>query len=680
MVSPTTSPTWSPQTPGAAPSASTPASFAPRPTVSPVHTQSLEERIGGNWLLWVGIVAIVLGTVYFLKLAFDNQWIGPHGRIAIGFAFGMGFIYWGELLQSRKYPIYGQTVTGGGIAILYLSIYAALNFYHLIQPAAAFALMILITATGSMLAARYASLALAFIGLIGGFLTPYWLSTGEDHQITLLTYIAILVAGVAFLAHRQRWMILNYCSFVLTLLLFLGWASSFYTRDKRGTTEFFLCVFAALFFYIGREAFQRVEAGSRVSVQTLMGVTAFLFFNFSSINLFKSGVELFSFMLVFDALLLLLALRTAIRWTGLAALLLNSACIFVWLKVEYNPDQLPSALAFVTAMFLLFLAWPILFILREKLAARRTDLVLTTANGLGYFWAAYFLLNDRYHGVLGLYALVMGAIYLALANFIWKRAEAEKRLALVTLGLAITFVTLAIPIQLKQNWITLSWSVEAVVLTWIGIRASSRRMRQAAGVVLGLVVFRLLVFDQAVARESFQPVINKRFFTYLMAILACYAIAWLTKNLSTSTPKTPKVITALMLLASGLTVILLTLEAREYYSIQHWIYSEKMMSEGRSIYGPGSSVRSIENAKQLSISVLWAIYSIALIVVGILKRYRTIRLFAMGLFGLTIVKVFFVDLASLEAGYKVLSFIVLGAILLLAAYLYQRFRTVLFGS
>lgn len=127
---------------------------------------SLEARIGGNWLLWVGIVAIVLGTVYFLKLAFENNWVGPSMRVAIGAFFGIGFVYWGEELQKREYPIYGQTVTGGGNAILYLSIYAAFNFYHLIPAPAAFFLMILVTATISVLAARYSSLALALIGLL----------------------------------------------------------------------------------------------------------------------------------------------------------------------------------------------------------------------------------------------------------------------------------------------------------------------------------------------------------------------------------------------------------------------------------------------------------------------------------------------------------------------------------
>ena len=636
---------------------------------------NLEERIGGNWLLWVGIVAIVLGTVYFLKLAFENNWVGPSVRVAIGAMFGTGFIYWGEELQKRRYPNYGQTVTGGGNAILYLSVYAAFNFYHLIPAPAAFALMILVTATVSALSARYSSLALALVGLIGGFLTPIWLSTGEDHQVILLSYIALLVAGVAWLARVREWAILNYSSFVLTLLIFLGWALEFYDQEKRGTTQFFLCLFLALFLYIGIQARRHPKASGRSFALAWIAATSVLFYLFSIGNLFKHGAEMFSFILLFDVAVLAASLRIGRSILGWPAFFLNALTLFLWLVVEYPERELAMTLTFVTILFVFYLCWPLWFIFRQRQVTTGPDWVVTTLNGLGYFGALYFLLSSHHYGVLGLLAVSMGVIYFAVARAVWKRVAQEKKLAWIMLGVAIVFVTLAIPIQLHQNWITLSWAVEAVVLAGVAVRTSSLRMHQASWAVMALTILRLFIFDKAVSSESFQLIFNKRFFTFLTVILASYALAWLSQRMPDEMNRThPVSFRAFILLASLLTVILMTMEATSFYDARRAAF---LRSEGLMFYDPGVEFRAMENAKQLVYSVSWAVYSVTLIVVGIVKRFRAIRLFAMGLFAVTIGKVFLVDLNSLERAYRVLSMIALGAILLLAAYLYQRFRKVI---
>jgi predicted membrane protein DUF2339 len=637
---------------------------------------SLEARIGGHWLLWVGIVAIVLGTVYFLKLAFENNWVGPSMRVAIGAFFGIGFVYWGEELQKREYPIYGQAVTGGGNAILYLSIYAAFNFYHLIPAVAAFFLMVLVTATLSILAARYCSLALAFIGLVGGFMTPIWLSTGEDHQVILLSYIALLIAGVAYLARVRSWAVLNYSSFILTLVIFLGWAIRFYSGQKRGTTEFFLCLFAALFLFVGVGSQSQTHGPGRLLARLLMAASSILFYLFSIVNLFDHGTEMFSFIVLFDVIVLIAAMRFLLKGLGWAAFLLNALSIFLWLMIKYREEHLTITLLSLTVIFLFFLLWPLAFIFRKKMGTSSLDLGVTVSNGLGYFGALYFLLEEHHHGILGLLAVSMGAVYFVAANAIWKKAEKEKRFALITLGVAITFVTMAIPIQLKQNWITFSWAVEAVVLTWVAVRTSSVRMHLASCAVMALAVFRLFVFDKAFSSDSFQLVVNKRFFTFLSVILACYAIAWLLKKMPvTLDAKLQQSFRAFLLIASLLTVILMSMEASSYYDSKQW---SLLRAEGSRFYDPSRRFRALENGKQLAYSVLWGIYSVTLIVVGIIKRYRDIRWFAMALFAVTIAKVFLVDLSSLERAYRVLSMIVLGAILLLAAYLYQRYRKVIF--
>lgn len=652
------------------------AAHKPPPAAIKPATDNLEARIGGNWLLWVGIVALVLGTVYFLKLAFESGWIGPTMRVVIGIVFGTGFVFWGEALQKRNVPLYGRTVIGGGIAILYLSIYAAFNFYHLIPSAAAFSLMIVITATVSVFAGRYSSLALAFVGLIGGFLTPVWLSTGEDHQVILLSYIALLVAGVATLARRRPWMILNYSSFFLTLVVFLGWANQFYSVEKRGTTEFFLAVFAALFTYVGIEAYHRPAARARSFALGLIAATGILFYIFSFANLQKNHVELFSFIALFDTLVLLSTIRTRKSVPSWMAFVLNALTILLWLVSNYREEQLATTLAFLTVIFAVFLAGPLLFILLEKIRTDEFDLMIITLAGLGYFGALYLLLEPHHHAVLGLLAVSMSAVYFGVANLVWRRVKEEKKFVWMALGVAITFVTLAIPIQLRQNWITLSWAAEAVVLTGVASRTASRRMHHASWLVMILTLFRLFFLDSGVPLDSFQVILNKRFFTFVFVILCCYAIAALLKKApSDFQSEFQESLRAFVLLASVLTVILMTLETSSFYSAKH---QALIRAERLHDFNPGEHFRNIENAKQLTYSILWAIYSMILIAVGMIRRYRDLRLFAMVLFAITIAKVFFVDLSSLERVYRVISMVALGAILLFAAYLYQRFRRFIF--
>jgi len=79
-------------------------------------------------------------------------------------------------------------------------------------------------------------------------------------------------------------------------------------------------------------------------------------------------------------------------------------------------------------------------------------------------------------------------------------------------------------------------------------------------------------------------------------------------------------------------------------------------------------------AEQLSLSVVWTIYGGVLLTVGILRRNRLLRMMALLLLSLTIVKVFLFDLSSLDKVYRIISFVVLGAILLAVSFLYQRFR------
>jgi uncharacterized membrane protein len=218
-----------------------------RPAARPASRGSLEQRIGGNWLNRIGVLAIIVGVGFFLKYAFESDWIGPRERVAAGLVAGIGLLFAGDRLTARGLRHYGQGLVGGGIGILYLSIYAAFGFYNLIAHPIAFVCMALVTTTAVWLAVRQNALGIAMLGALGGFLTPVILSTNRDNQIGLFTYLLVLDLGVLAVAWFKAWRSLEYLAFMATALVSTAWIQEWYDPAKFGRTLFFLTVIFAIF-------------------------------------------------------------------------------------------------------------------------------------------------------------------------------------------------------------------------------------------------------------------------------------------------------------------------------------------------------------------------------------------------------------------------------------------------
>jgi uncharacterized membrane protein len=204
---------------------------------------NLEDVIGGKWLNAVGLLAVLLGTAFFLKYAFDNNWIGPVGRIALGLVAGSAVLVVSEWIYRRGWIYFSEGLTALGAAILYLSLYAAWNFYQLIAPEAAFAGLAIVTALLIAISLRRDSQRLATLALLGGYATPLLVSTGHDAQVPLFSYLALLNGGLLWMAIARDWRTLS-VSFVFTLLYGAIWYAHFYDPTKLAAS----LIFASIFF------------------------------------------------------------------------------------------------------------------------------------------------------------------------------------------------------------------------------------------------------------------------------------------------------------------------------------------------------------------------------------------------------------------------------------------------
>src|SRR5262245_29273988 len=192
----------------------------------PNDPNDLEARIGGRWLQHAGLIVLLLGIAFFLRYAFEREWLSPTIRVSLGVVAGIAMA-WGGVRLASKYRAYGLLLAGGGIAALYLSFYAALNLYALVGPEVAFTALVVITVAAAVLADRTGSQAIALMAVGGGFATPFLVGGRGDQQVTLFSYIALLIGATMYLAHRRRWRWLNVASLAFTIVTVAAWSDSY---------------------------------------------------------------------------------------------------------------------------------------------------------------------------------------------------------------------------------------------------------------------------------------------------------------------------------------------------------------------------------------------------------------------------------------------------------------------
>jgi uncharacterized membrane protein len=529
----------------------------PRPVFHPVSAQSdpdLEKKIGQYWLNRVGIVAILIGVSYFLKLAFENNWIGPAGRIAIGLLAGIGFVLWSERFRARGYAAFSYSLKAVGIGTLYLSLWGAFQIYHLIPAAVAFVAMIVVTVSTIALSLSQDAELLASFALIGGFATPVLLSTGQNHEIVLFSYVCLLDAAILEMTAAKPWRRLLWGSFAGTMILYWGWYSDYYSPDQRALTVFFAALFAA----------------------------------------------------IFAAIPLMTRYARSTRYGG------------------------PSI----------------------------TLTLLPLLNAAAFFLALYEMYQDQ-TATLTWFALALAAVYLGLANAFAKRSAAEDAKVIQSLhvAIAIAFITIAIPLKLDREWITIGWLIESGVLLFVSVKTRTNFLRYLAAIALCFGLFRLLFFDRY---NTETLVFNARFATYAVAIAVLGGIAVFGKRHASESEQ--PLLRIAVIGANLLALIALTLEASDYF--------DRMMFAGASYNY--HFYRDVSVERGFTYSAIWLLYGVVLMAVGFRNRSAFVRWQALILIAFTTGKVFIYDVSQLGGSYRILSFIALGAVLLGISFVYQR--------
>ena len=306
-----------------------------------------EQFIGVKLFAWIAGIAIFLAAGYFLQWSFEHNYITPPVRVAMGLVTGLGLLAGGLCLPRARYGVMVQSLTSAGVLVLYASIFAASSpkLFDLFGNGLGFGCMALVTVAAFLLATRLEAPAVAVLGLLGGFLTPVLLATGEDHPLSLFGYVGLLDVGLLAVALRKRWSYLTPLAAGATALMQSGWVLKFFTPDKMTTGMMVFVGFAVLFGLIAVMADRNHPLDRALQVAALSLPAAALLFAFYLVLQPDPGIcaepwRLFGFVFAVDAIVLAIATaRRELRLSHAAA----GGAVFLLLAL-WTQDALSNAL------------------------------------------------------------------------------------------------------------------------------------------------------------------------------------------------------------------------------------------------------------------------------------------------------------------------------------------------
>jgi uncharacterized membrane protein len=642
-------PSASPEAPTPSPEPFAPPPFPPSPSPLP-PALDLEERIGGRWLQHAGLIVLLLGVAFFLRYAFEREWLSPVVRVALGGVAGLALVG-GGLRMSRPYRTYGLLLAGGGLAVLYLSVYAGLNLYELLPAQLAFGLLVAITIAGAWLADRTGAVGLAFFAVCGGYATPFLVGGDTDAQRTLFTYVALLVTAITVLAHRRSWPWLNVVSLLLTALVVLSWAATYYTPEKYLRTELFLTFYCAMFVNVIRKTWSTRREDAPLVVCLLLAPLSYHVW--SVIALAPHGVAFLTYMIGVTLVATLAGVHYGSSLLRAVAWLAIAVPMAAWIEDNHFRSWLVATIVTVAGVYAVHLATQIRgVLLNEDLDL--FDVALVHANGIGLFAALNEVLTDT----LTTPQLAALAVVLAAGNAgIW---AAMRRVvpngALHWLGVAITLVAVAVWLQLGGPWAIVAWATEGAIVFWLATRFGREWIRLAGWALLGLALYRWINADVQATPASFVVIANARAVTGIYLVAALYLAAWLQHRLPDAAAEARRHERAVVLVAASLVTLVV------------------MSPEIMSFWATRGDAQDAFVAREMMLSASWVLYGAILVLAGMRYLYAPIRYFAIGLLVVALGKVFLVDLQTLGGIYRVAGFLVIGLILLVVSFLYQRTR------
>lgn len=655
----------------------------------------MEKFIGENLANKIGIAILVLGIGFFVKYAIDQDWIKDIGRICIGLFCGTLLIGLAHRLR-KNYHSFSSVLVGGGLAVFYFTIALAFNDYHRLTQTSAFVIMVVITGFAVVLSILYNRIELAIIATIGGFITPFLVSTGQGNYVVLFTYLAVLNAGLIALAYYKRWRALNFIAFVFTQVIYIGWITA-----KAGTTGFSYTgtfIFGSIFYamFLLMNIIHHVSRSSKLK--------AFDFIILLSVNLgyYAAGMYLMgqssltTYKGIFTAVLGVINLTLAWVFFKQNKADKNFIYLLIGITVTYislaAPVQLSGnyiTLFWAAEMVVLFWLYQRSFIKLFKVASLLVtalmliSLMMDWGNAYSASSPIPVIFNQGF--VTGICsAVAMMIIYTLMQReadtyyypgitnnavrhvyfyagilllFIFGASEIKYQLD----GFDHLHSTLLMPVYI-QLYVAAFTLLLFMILDSIGkpLPTPLRLIIPALVVAICFLSAPFIYQGELLMLTSGRYKIH--FLTQLLSVAVLLAlvynnISYARRNIAGRAGDAA----AFTWLATIAIIIIFSITAHNLFV---WFY-----------YINEASIEYAENVySKAGLSVVWGITSFILIWLGLAKKYKPLRIIALVMFGVTLVKLFAYDIKNIPPAGKIIAFILLGVVLLLVSFMYQRLK------
>lgn len=693
-----------------------------------IRNPDMEKFVGENLISKIGIAILVLGIAFFVKFAIDKNWINETARVGIGILSGALVNFVAHRLRS-KFKSFSSVLVAGAIAIYYFTIAIAFQEYRLFGQGVAFGLMIVITAFSLLVSISYDRQELALLSLIGGFATPLMVSTGTGNYVVLFSYLLILDIGMLILASMRKWNAVNLCTFAFTLLFYTVW---FYTKVYHpaidihtGTGPFFeisvpykgALVFATLFYIVFTAMIlindvRKKRSSGNIELALFIGNTAFYY----AIGMYLMHTYLPFYKGLFTASMAVF--NMAIGWTlykhfnadkKLIYLLVGLALTFVTLAAPVQLDGNHITL-FWAAESVLLLWLSLKSELRNFLYSSVIVSVLMICSLL-IDWFQYYtglvkadlpiVFNQLF--LTGLFACIC---LFAKNRLLKKQPEALKWLSITIDPVqyraflrGVTMILLYVVCQIELNYqlgkiISSGISVNIIlgafhmlyctVLLVYFYHHKSKKLLSAAYVlsIINMIAYVVLLSTMQMIEVdnvtiSRLPLLAGFRMHYLSLVCVIIHLVYLNRMLTLQSEELSANKRFMSWLFAGSIVYICSVELMLVFCVSQM--DEVLLITDTHMMEEAYSHLKIQMIK-IGYPILWSVLSVLFLIYGIRKQDKSMRLCSLVLQAITILKLFIYDINNVSEAGKIIAFVILGIILLIMSFMYQKIKAIIFSD
>lgn len=625
-----------------------------------------------NALTIIGIFTLVLGIGYFVKYAIDKNWIGETSRAGIGFLVGAGLIITGHFLR-KNYTVFSSIITGGGVSILYFTTTIAFREYHIFSQNMAFAITCLITILSISLSHYYKSEILFIFSLFGGFLAPLMISTGQSNYIFLFTYLSVLNVGTLIITYFRHWKSIGWISFIFTSIYLFFWTTE---NPDLASIPFYLITYIifyafALQNYIKKDLLQQLDILMLVLIN--FSAVSGLVYIFNELQVFPATV----FPIVFAVVNAVGIYREyqkknfGIHYSVFTAITISLVTLAFALELK---THLITSVWAIEASLLLYI-W-------KKTNHKIFKVFFYVLFPMVIFsqmitWAKYFDsedLNIIFNPIFITSLVVIGSCFMNLI-LLKKDSDEEKPdtefyenlFKILSFGVIYFSILFEIIYHISnQNWVFIVTICFLFTLFYVFILLLfSKKLSISKDFETGMIfLFLFLLVAHISTSQIVTEIISQKIDLgfYLVHLLYLFPLIYLIL----------KIIPQSDFIKINLSYWLISLVIIVGFSIE--LYRTYILINANSL----AEIYSLQNHFSiLYLPIIWAVLSCLFIYFGLKKGIPAFNKIGFSLLGIMILKLYTYDIWQMDNISRIIAFIILGIILLLSSFMFQRLKNII---